>query len=184
MTTASATDPTIRQVDGIYVSEQSSQIHILQSRLVKGPKTLGDVALKEFYGSLSQFKDRQSVEGVAASTKNKELASLLREQGIAEKVEKGYIVRGVFVTNAPRDHNATAYLKTAPNLILYDEPELQRTFAPLGKSEPIPDEITFDVSSVPIMEYPIGSTLTMAIAPVSALELVNMNGIKNGELFA
>jgi AIPR protein len=173
-----------KTVDGIWVSEQSSQIHIFQSRIVKGPKTLGDVALKEFYGSLSQFSDRQCIEQLAGTTKNKELAGLLRDQEIAEKVEKGYIIRGVFVTNAPRDHNAVAYLKVAPKLLLYDELELERKYIPDGKSDPIAAEVTFDVSNVPILEYPISSTLKMAIAPVSAMELLKMNGIKNGELFA
>jgi hypothetical protein len=173
-----------KTVDGVYVTEQSSQIHVFQSKLVKGPKTLGDVALKEFYGSLSQFRDRQSVENLIAGTKNKELASLLRELEIAEKIEKGYEVRGVFVTNAPRDHNAVAYLKTTPDLLLYDEVELQKAFVAIDKTEPIAEEITFDVSGVPVMEYPIGSTLKMAVAPVAALELVKMSGIKNGELFA
>jgi hypothetical protein len=173
-----------KTVDGIYVAEQSSQIHIFQSRLVKGPKTLGDTALKEFYGSLSQFRNRQAVESMLVTTKNKELAALLRELDIGEKVEKGYAVCGVFVTNAPRDHNAIAYLKTAPDLILYDEVELRKSFVPIDKTEPVAEEISFDVSSVPILEYPIGSTLKMAIAPIAALELVTMKGIENGELFA
>jgi hypothetical protein len=89
----------------------------------------------------------------------------------------------VFVTNAPRDHNAIAYLKVAPKLKLYDELELQQTFVPSGKIEPIANEVTFDVSSVPCIEYPIGSLL-MAIAPIGALDLIKMSGIKNGELFA
>lgn len=173
-----------KTVDGIYVTEQSSQIHIFQSRLVKGPKTLGDTALKEFYGSLSQFRNRASVENVLATTKNKELANLLRDLDIAEKIEKGYAVRGVFITNAPRDHNAISYLKTTGDLILYDEIELKKSFVPIDKTEPIAEEVSFDVSGVNSLEYPIGSTLTMVLAPVSALELVNMPGIENGELFA
>lgn len=173
-----------KTIDGIYVSEQSSQIHIFQSRLVKGPKTLGDVALKEFYGSLSQFRDRKAVENLRGTTRNKELASLLDRLEIAEKVQKGYEVRGVFITNAPRDHNAIAYLKTTPDLVLYDSLELEKAFVPIDKTEPIADEIGFDVSSVPVMEYPIGSALKMAIAPIAALDLVRMAGIKNGELFA
>ena len=173
-----------KTIDGLYVTDQSSQIHVFQSRLVKGPKSLGDTALKEFYGSLSQFADRQAVENLAGSTKNKELASLLRELEIADRVEKGYEVRGIFITNAPRDHNAIAYLKTVPRLVLYDEIELQKSFVPIDKTEPIAEEISFDVSGVPVMEYPMGSTLKMALAPIAATELVKMKGIANGELFA
>ena len=176
--------PDDKTIDGIYVSEQGGQIHVLQARLVKGLKTLGDTALKEFYGSLSQFSDRQSVESMMSSTKNKELASLLRQSEIADLIDKGYEVRGIFVTNAPRDHNAIAYLKTVPRLTLYDEIELQKSFVPIDKTEPIAVEISFDVSGVPVMDYPMGSSLKMAVAPIAASELVKMSGIKNGELFA
>jgi hypothetical protein len=34
------------------------------------------------------------------------------------------------------------------------------------------------------MDYPIGADLKMAIAPLAAHELVKMQGISNGELFA
>lgn len=174
--------PDDKTIDGLWVGDQSGEIHVFQSRIVKGPKTLGDVSLKEFYGSLSQFSNRQCVENLAATTKNKELAELLRDLDIAGKISKGYKVRGVFVTNAPRDHNAKAYLKTVPNLDLYDEVELQQSFVPIGKSDPISSTANFDVSGVPVLEYPIDS-VTMAIAPIAASDLLKMQGIKNGELF-
>lgn len=171
-------------VDGIYVAEQSSEIHVFQSRIVKGPKTLGDTGLKEFWGSLSQFRTKANVENISASTKNQDLRNLLLDLEIAEKVEKGYVVRGVFVTNAKRDGSATSFLKTSSDLILYDEIELVKSFVPIDKTEPIADEISFDVSGVSILEYPITSTVKMVLAPVAAAELVKMEGIKNGELFS
>ena len=93
-------------------------------------------------------------------------------------------MRGVFITNAPKDSNAVDFLKTTPDLILYDEAELQKSFVPLDKTEPIAGDISFDVSGVPVMDYPIGADLKMAIAPLAAQELVKMQGISNGELFA
>jgi AIPR protein len=173
-----------KTIDGIYVSEQLSQIHVFQAKIVKGEKTLGDSGLKEFVGSMSQFKDRPAVESLLASAKNKDLARIIKEQELAEKVEKGYMVRPVFVTNASRDHNAIAYLQTVPNLILYDGIELQQQFVPIDKTEPIAEEINFDVSGVPTMEYPIGTDLKMALAPITASDLLKMRGVSNGELFA
>src|SRR6266478_2859424 len=96
----------------------------------------------------------------------------------------GYKVRGVFVTNAPKDKNAIDFLKETPDLILYDGVELDNSFVPIDKTEPISSEISFDVSGVPVMDYPIGTDLKMAIAPLAAEELVKMEGIANGELFA
>src|SRR5271157_4084298 len=58
-------------LDGIYVSEQLSQIDVFQAKIVKGTKTLGDSALHEFQGALAQFKDAKSVKNMAATTKNK-----------------------------------------------------------------------------------------------------------------
>lgn len=176
--------PDDKTVDGLFVDEQSNEIHIFQSRLAKGPKTLGDVALKEFYGSLAQFANRQAVESMAATTKNKELARLLKDELIAERVANGYRVKGVFVTNAARDYNAKAFLKNAPYLILYDEIELERSFVPIDKTDPITEPVSFDLTGAPILEYPITASVKMAIAPVPASELLKMKGIKNGELFA
>jgi hypothetical protein len=173
-----------KTIDGIYVSEQLSQIHVFQAKLVKGDKSLGDSALKEFMGSMSQFKDRAAVEHLLTTAKNKDLARIIREEELAEKIEKGYVVRPVFITNAGRDHNAIAYLKTVPHLVLYDTDELQQQFVPIDKTEPIAEEVSFDVSGVPTMEYPIGTDLTMALAPIAASDLLKMRGVANGELFA
>jgi len=170
-------------VDGIYVNEQLAQIDVFQGKIVKGAKTQGDVSLKEFMGTVGQFANAKAVKNMLATTKNAELAGLLQEQEIAKKVAEGYEVRGIFLTNAKRDQNAIDFLKTTPDLVLYDETELQKSYVPLNKTEPIAANISFDVSGVPTMEYPMGS-LTMVIAPLSAEELVQMEGISNGELFA
>jgi hypothetical protein len=170
-------------VDGIYVNEQLAQIDVFQGKIVKGAKTQGDVSLKEFMGTVGQFANAKAVKNMLATTKNTELAGLLQEQEIAKRVAEGYEVRGIFLTNAKRDQNAIDFLKATPNLVLYDETELQKTYVPLNKTEPIATDISFDVSGVPTMEYPMGS-LTMVIAPLSAEELVQMQGISNGELFA
>ena len=175
--------PDDKTVDGLFVDEPNNEIHVFQSRLAKGPKTLGDVALKEFYGSLAQFANRQTVENIAATTKNKELARLLKDGLIADKVAKGYAVKGIFVTNSTRDHNAVTFLKSAPQLMLYDELELERSFVPIDKTEPVAAEVSFDLTGTPIFEYPITASVKMAIAPVPASELLKMQGIKNGELF-
>ena len=170
-------------VDGIYVNEQLAQIDVFQSRITKGPKTQGDASLKEFMGTVGQFANAKSVKNMLTTTKNAELAGLLQEQDIAKKVAEGYEVRGIFLTNAKRDQNAVDFLKTTPNLILYDQTELLKSYVPVNKTEPISSDISFDISGVPTMEYPMGS-VTMVIAPLSAEELVQMQGISNGELFA
>ena len=74
-------------IDGIYVNEQLGQIDVFQTVIVQTEKGLGDVSLKEFAGSLSQFKDKASVANLEKTSKNPALTSLLKTNEIARKVE-------------------------------------------------------------------------------------------------
>jgi hypothetical protein len=171
-------------VDGVYASDQLGQIDVFQARMAKSSKkSLGDSGLHEFKGALAQFATADAINNMAATTKNVELKGLLEEQEIAKKVKEGYKVRGIFLTNAKRDQNAIDFLKETPEIVLYDESELQKHYVPIDKTEPIASEISFDLSGIPFMEYPIGQ-VKMVVAPLAAGDLVKMEGILNGELFA
>lgn len=108
-------------IDGIYVNEIDQEIVFFQAKLTQNPKkTLGDVALKEFAGSLGQFDTPEKAESVANTTKNPELKKILDRIGIGPLVSGGFGIRGVFVTNSAADENAEAYLKRHPQIALYD----------------------------------------------------------------
>jgi hypothetical protein len=172
-------------IDAICVNENLAQIDIFQSRLATKRTELGDTDLREFFGALVQMSSSESVSLVASSTKNKELSDLIGDKEIGKKVDEGYKVRGVFLTNMKRNKDAILYLRSAPDLILYDEPELQKHYVAIDKTDPIADPITFNVSTkFPFIEYPINPDLKMVIAPLAATELVAMRGIASGELFA
>jgi len=171
-------------IDGIYVNEQLAQIDVFQSRMATKNYVLGDSGLREFYGSLNQMRSPKSVTLIGATTKNKELAELIKDREIAKKVGEGYKVRGIFLTNATRNVDASGYLKTATDLILYDGPELQNSYVAIDKTDPIATAITFTLANVPYIEYKIDADLNMVIAPLPAGSLVKMDGIANGELFA
>src|SRR4029453_4288586 len=67
--------PDDKGVDGIYVDENLERIEILQSKLFQNQtKTLGDTTLKEFVGSIDQFRSADSIERIAATTSNTDLA--------------------------------------------------------------------------------------------------------------
>jgi len=171
-------------VDGIYVNEQLGQIDIFQSLLAHGPKTLGDVALKEFVGTISQFQDKAAVDNLLATAKNAALTSLLKNLDIANKVEEGFSVRGIFLTNAARDQNAKDFLSHNRTIILVDRDELQNAYVQLDKTPPIAKEISFSLAAVPYMEYQLNADVNMVIAALPASDLLKMGGIASGELFA
>lgn len=75
-------------IDGVYVNEQLARIDVFQSRIVKGDKTQGDVGLKEFRGTLSQFQNESSVKNMLRTTKNLELAGLLRATRSGRRIDE------------------------------------------------------------------------------------------------
>lgn len=172
-------------IDGIYVDDHLGHVNIFQAKISKSNnKTLGDVALKEFAGTLLQFSDANSTLEVAKTTSNKELAALIKAAQVAEKIGEGYQVHGIFITNAERDANATMFLKSQEKITLFDSDELERSYVPISKTDPIHKPVTFDISGVPHIEYPIEADVRMVVAPIAASELLRMEGIASGELFA
>lgn len=176
--------PDDRGVDGIYVDDNLETVDILQSKLLQNnARTIGDTSLKEFVGTLAQFNDPGYVEDVAKNTSNHELAALIHERRLAEKIKQGYEVRGVFLTNSVADSSATRYADGQSNLTVYDRDELQKSYIPEGRTDPIPRTMEFDVVGFDSSEYVIGSDSKVVVAPLSATDLVRMEGIENQSLF-
>lgn len=178
--------PGDKGIDGIYVSELLQQVDVFQVTIgtASPVQDLGDSKAKEFLGTLTQLQTAEAVRHVAATTKSVHLKRLIERTEVAEKVEEGYEVRGILVTNKTRNQDMIDLLHISPNLILYDKIELDRQYLPIDKVEPIASEISFDVSKVSVLRHPIETGLEMTIAPLLASELVKMEGILNQELFA
>ena len=170
-------------VDGIYIDENLEKITVFQTKLVQNDKkTLGDTALKEFSGSLDQFKTRASVEHVIATTTNIELRELLKSHDVAALVDKGYSVTGVFITNVSADKNANNYLATRPDVIAFDGAMLQSEWIAPGNSAPVHSKVALSLDGHAAIEYKTVEA-TVYIAPLLASELVGLSGIQSTELF-
>jgi len=171
-------------VDGVFVDDNFERVDIFQSRLVQNnAKTLGDTQLKEFVGTLAQFRDPSRLQKMVQKTTNHEFRNLMVNGHVADKLAKGYSLRGVFITNATRDANAVAYLAGQPNLLLYDAQELQAKYIPSGPTPLISGSASFDIFGFACAEYSVGQAKVI-IAPLRAMDLVKMSGFANGELFA
>ena len=176
--------PDDKGVDGIYVDSNLEAVYVFQCKLVQNERrTLGDTQLKEFVGTLSQFASAADIATLKASTSNIELSNLLEAEQIGAKVNDGYNVVGMFVTNISRDANATAYLRGSDALQLFDKAELERRYIPVGPSAATGSPVTFDVFGYDYSEYQIGDVKVL-FAPLKARELVALDGIENSELFA
>jgi hypothetical protein len=176
--------PDDKGVDAVYVDSNLETVYLFQAKLVKNAKKkLGDTQLKEFVGTLAQFRAPEKIAEIAKTTSNHELASLLTSANVEKLVADGFAVKGVFVTNIARDANATTYLRGRDDVSLFDEVELQKQFIPVGPTEPVGTPVTFDVFGFDCAQYQIGD-INVIFAPLKGNDLVRLDGLASSELFA
>ena len=175
--------PDDQGVDGIYVDDNLERVDILQARLIQNPsKTIGDRSLRELAGSVGQFNTSAGIHHVINTTVNGELKNLLESEHVATKIQNGYEVRGVFVTNAIADNNARRFAAGNNRVVVFDADYLSEGYVPVGPSQPVAGEAHFDVSGFDVIQYQT-ATAKVLVAPLLASELVSLKGIRSGELF-
>jgi len=171
-------------IDAIYVDENWERVVVFQSKLRQNiDKTRGDTDLKEFAGSLDQLKSKAAIEELGNSTGNHELKQLLIESDVANRVEKGYEVRGVFITNGTANKDAQNYLNARPDIAVFDGSALNSLWVPPGDAAPVGTAVTFSLDEHTPITYKTAEA-TVYIAPFRATDLVKMTGLQSGELFA
>jgi hypothetical protein len=176
--------PDDKGIDGIYVDHNLERIDVFQTKLYQNDKkTLGDTALKEFAGSLDQLRTRELIEKLVATTGNVELRELIRASDLAVLIEKGFKIRGLFVTNATGDQNAAAYLSSRQDLTVFDGASIQNNWVAPGDSAPVHTAMKFRLDGHTPIVYKTPDA-TVFVAPLLATELVALTGLQSGELFA
>lgn len=170
-------------VDAIYVDDISETVFIIQAKTrTKDNAEFGDTDLKEFYGTLQQFDSKQKIDEVFAETKNEKLKQTIVRTGLAGKVDSGYEVRGVFISNARANADAKAILAKLPKIELFDGDAIANEYVDLDVDGGIKGSYYFDVSDSDVIEYDAGGAAArLFLAP--ALNLLKMDGIVDGCLF-
>jgi hypothetical protein len=170
-------------VDGIYLNDADNTIDVLQSRISqRKTATVGDTALKEFYGTLSQFRTKKALKNLCDTSGETQVASLVKRLDLLAKVE-AYDIRGVYVTNIELDGNGSAFLASAPDIVFYGRNRLAATYVSDKKASPIARPVTFDVAGLSVAEYIVDVNTKSVIAPLKATELTNLHGIADQSLF-
>ncbi len=171
-------------VDGIYVNENENTIDIFQTKISQDPNsTIGDTLLKEFYGTLSQFENKASLESLISSGGDADVVKLIKRHHLISKIEE-FEIRGIFLSNINIDSNGEAYLKTKPEILFLGKSTLQHTFISANRTSAITGNMNFDISGFQIAKYFVDTNTKALIAPIKASELVNLNGISDQSLFA
>jgi len=176
--------------DAIAANDLRREIVVFQAkRREKLPATLGDVDLKAFVGSLAQLGSAASVKKLAATTANADLKQLLLDLDVAAKVDAGYTIRAIFVTNVAANRDANAYLSHAEtnghNVDLWDLNRLRPVLEQLRRDWFVPDNIRLEVD--PKRLFRIGASKTepdLVYAAIRARQLVHLPGIDDSRVFA
>jgi len=172
-------------VDGIYVNENNNTIVIFQSKIAqKTGAQIGDVVLKEFKGTLSQFENKEKIERIVKSnTTAPDVAKLITDLGLAEKIET-YDLQGVFLSNADLDGNGKLYAENHPEIVFIGRKFIEANFISQERTKPVSVDTSFDITGFSVSSYVVDSSTKAIIAPVKASELVTLEGIKDQSLFA
>lgn len=171
-------------VDGIYVNDNDMTITVFQSRISQSSDTtIGDTALKEFYGTLSQFEDQESIQNLTNSGGEAAVVSLVKRLDLVNKI-KTHELRGEFLCNIEIDGNGTAYLDATPQIIYVGKTTLTDTYISDERLTPVGTPASFDIIGFHTTQYTVDADTKAIIAPVKANELVALDGISDQSLFA
>ncbi len=176
-------------IDGVDVRDDENEIVLFQTkRKERLPGTLGDTDLKTFVGALQQFSSAESVRKIITSTTNTELKRLLVDLEVAERIEDGYTVRPIFITNITKNEDAIKYLDHARSagfdIDLWDLERLQPVLKQLSSKEWFVDEpIKLHLDGNKLFFEGSKSNPELIFASISAKQLVNLPGISDTRIF-
>ena len=170
-------------VDGIYVNNNDMTINIFQVKISQSSdRSIGDTSLKEFYGTLSQFKNQESIENLINTGGNAEIVRLIKRLDIINKL-KTHELQGIFISNIDIDSNGEGYLKTISEITFIGKSQLIKSYISDQRTSPITAPVQFDISGIPTSEYIVDKGTKAVIAPIKAQELVKLQGISDQSLF-
>lgn len=172
-------------IDGIYVDVNASEVVFFQSKISQKPgRSLGDKVVKEFAGSLQQFETATKIITVLQGQANDDLKRILSRYKVAELVESGYALKGVFLCNSERDDNTVEIEKMFPNIEIYCASDVAKSYIDFDADEGVKGSFEFDTSYAGAVNLHIDADTEVFLLPVSAIELVKLSGIQDGVLFS
>lgn len=171
-------------VDGIFVNDNDKTITVFQSRINQSSDTtIGDASLRSFAGTLSQFKNADSIQNLITSAGNAQVAALAKRLDLVSKIST-HDLRGEFLSNVDLDTNGASFLKTHQNITFVGKTALESTYISDERDVKIHKPVKFDIGGFRVTEYTVDAKTKAVIAPIKATELVELQGIGDQSIFA
>lgn len=171
-------------VDGIYINEANGTIDVFQTKISqKTGKTIGDTILKEFFGTLSQFDSKESIQNLIDTGGQAQVVNLIKRLKLIQLYDQ-YKIRGIFICNIELDINGQSYLTNTPRIEFVGKDILETTYISHSKNVLQNLKAIFDISGLNISKHYVDTNTLAFIAPIKANELVKMPGIADQSVFA
>lgn len=171
-------------VDGIFVNENDKTITVFQSRISQSKDTtIGDASLREFAGTLTQFKNAASIEALIKSAGKAQVGQLAMRLDLVNKIST-HELRGEFLSNVDLDRNGGNFLRETKHVSFVGKKVLQSTYISDVRDIPVHAPAKFDIVGFHVTEYTVDKDTKAVIAPIKATELIRLNGISDQSLFA
>ncbi|TFF34307.1 AIPR family protein [Mucilaginibacter psychrotolerans] len=171
-------------IDGIYLNDANGTIDVFQAKISQKPgRTVGDTALKEFSGTLSQFDTKESIRNLIDTAGSAQVAGLIKRLNILAVLDQ-YKIRGIFISNVELDNNGLAYLTETQNIEFIGKEFLERTYIAHERAVPHDLEAHFDISGQTMAKHYVDADTLAYIIPLKGTELVKMPGISDQSVFA
>jgi len=172
-------------IDAIYVDELNEEVIIFQSKTVESAnKTIGDTSLKEFAGTLHQLSTIENIELIETGNANEALKKLIGDLQLKIRIKNGFVVKGIFTTNALADRNAIEYLSSNDSIKLFDKKKIVEVHIDFEKQGGIKDDFSFNCSHVTPLNFSTFDNIAEVwVFTALASDLVKMSGIEDASLF-
>jgi len=172
-------------IDGIWADNDSKEIYVFQSKFSPDDnRQQGDSEIREFSGAKEWFSSEINITNLLDSLANAELKNLIIRLDISEKIDRGFDLKLVFVTNKFFDRNALEYLSAADFIEPYDQNELFRRFTYIAESDVTNTPKWLDLPNNNAIEYENASGNKTIVLSVPALEILKLDGIRDHSLFS
>ena len=172
-------------IDGVYADDFGSMISVFQSKY--SPKEGGDQGdsdLRNFYGVKAWFQSPENIQSLDDTVANQELKDLVNRLELSTKIEQGWTIVQVFVTNKTFNTDAKDYLNVVgEDYEAWDLPKLFNAYTYPGKDKPVMDKFSFSFDAPNIIHYTMPDDVEVIVFPAKATEIIQLKGIQDSTLF-
>ncbi|WFU08343.1 AIPR family protein [Rhizobium sp. CB3090] len=171
-------------IDGIYVDNTAQEIHFFQSKISqRDGRTIGDRDLKNFVGSIDQFRTPESIDLILNGNANQDLKKLINRTNLKQLLIDGYKLVGIFVANQDPDDNCREYIAHRDDIVIYDRDKIALEYIDFDADEGVRGQFEFDVSYAGCLQVEADDGMKIFMFPAKALELIKLKGIADTTLF-